>query len=72
MKLFVYPYRQKDGFRSILKAVNVKDAMRHLSAYEETVFCQIEMPEDFPSLCRREDFDDIVDRYLDENESYTT
>ena len=72
MKLFVYPYRQKDGFRSILEAVDVKDAMRHLSAYEGTVFCQIETPEDFPSLHWREDFDDIVDRYLDENEIFTT
>lgn len=41
----VYPYQQPDGHRSILEAVNLKDARQWLKKRmgEGTFFCEIEL-----------------------------
>ena len=42
MSLF-FPYRQANGYRSILEAVDRRDARQWLSAYPGTRFCEVEM-----------------------------
>ena len=72
MKIYVYPYRQQDGYRSILEAVNIDDAKQHLSAFTGTVFCQIERPDGFERIVWCEDFEKLVDQYLRDNKTITT
>lgn len=72
MKQYVYPYRTQKGHRSILEAIDKQDAMEYLSMYKDTIFCEIEMPENFYSVYFENDLDGIVDNYLANNKTFTT
>lgn len=71
----VYPYRQKNGRRSILEAVDRSDARQWLKSCSGrgVLFCEVEM--DVPELHKTQfaqDSDDRIDKLLSEHRNFVT
>ena len=69
-----YPYRRRDGYRSILEAVDRKDAREYLRMYGKGVrFCEVEMSLVELGEWRQSDArDEIVDNLLSQNRNFVT
>ena len=70
--IMVYPYRSPNGNRSILQAVSLADARHEFSRTPGIVFCEIEKPDDFNSICTSVDLPSYVDNCLKRNPTFCT
>ena len=73
--MIVYPYRQKNGYRSILEAVDRDDARQWLKSCSGrgVRFCEVKM--EVPELHETQmaqDSDDRIDRLLSEHRNFVT
>lgn len=70
MSLF-FPYRQTNGYRSILEAVDRKDARQWLSAYSGTRFCEVGMDEITQrNILQAPNKDQLIDHLLANHRNY--
>ena len=75
MNKIFYPYRQPDGYRSILEAVCRADARKHLTACcgPGVRFCEVEIDhETVNDILRRDDKNEIVGQFLSEKHNFLT
>jgi len=71
----VYPYRQKDGYRSILRARDMDDARQWLTGFcgHGVLFCEAKMDDaGVDEIIYAEDKDARIDNLLAERPNFVT